>query len=309
MVVLAVAVLASRAVAQESRPTTQDAARTAEMRSLYSQGLSAYQSGNHERAIELYQAAIVKGLKSPEGPYNIACCQALLGKPDDAFKSLTLAIERGWKNVEHLKSDTDLTSLHGESRWNETVKACEAAREKYFQSLKEPELARELLKRRDEDQRLRFAWQRAPRQLTPGEPVADSKLLHDLERVDRENTEYMKKAIDRHGWPGRSLVGEDASRAAWLLVQHAPEVEFQARCVELMKEAQKKNEVNAQDLAYLTDRVLVRQGKKQIYGTQFRGEGRESKPFPIEDEENVDRRRAEIGLQPLAEYARTIRGE
>jgi hypothetical protein len=309
MVVLAVAVLASRAVAQESRPTTQDAARTAEMRALYSQGLSAYQSGNHERAIELYQAAIVKGLKSPEGPYNIACCQALLGKPDDAFKSLTLAIERGWKNVEHLKSDTDLTSLHGESRWNETVKACEAAREKYFQSLKEPELARELLKRRDEDQRLRFAWQRAPRQLTPGEPVADSKLLHDLERVDRENTEYMKKAIDRHGWPGRSLVGEDASRAAWLLVQHAPEVEFQARCVELMKEAQKKNEVNAQDLAYLTDRVLVRQGKKQIYGTQFRGEGRESKPFPIEDEENVDRRRAEIGLQPLAEYARTIRGE
>lgn len=307
--ILAVVLAAASAGAQDSRPATTDAARTAEARALYSQGLSAYQAGNHERAIELYHAAIEKGLQSPEAPYNIACCQALLGKADDAFKSLGQAIERGWRNVEHMKGDTDLTRLQSDPRWAETVKSCEAAREKYLQSLKEPELARELLKRRDEDQRLRFALLRYPQPGSASAPAEAKNLLRQLERVDRENTEFMKKAIEKHGWPGRSLVGDAASRSAWLLVQHAPDVGLQARCVDLLKDAVKKDEANAQDLAYLQDRVLAFQGKKQIYGTQFFGHGRDAKPFPIEDEENVDKRRAEIGLEPLAEYAKTIRGE
>jgi tetratricopeptide (TPR) repeat protein len=306
---VALAILSTTVLAQDTRPASPDAARQAEFRKLFAQGHSEYEAKNHAKAIELFQAAMEKGMKSPEAPYNIACCQALLGKSDDAFKFLAMAIERGWRNVEHLKSDTDLAGLHADARWPETLKSCETEREKYFQSLKEPELARELLKRRDEDQRLRFAWQNSTRDQKPGEPIKTTDVTRDLERVDRENTAFMKKTLEKHGWPGRSLVGEDASRAAWLLVQHAPDVEFQARCVDLLKEALKKNDANAQDLAYLTDRVLVRQGKKQIYGTQFLGEGRESKPFPIEDEANVDKRRAEIGLQPLAEYAKTIRGE
>src|SRR5262245_46642728 len=144
------------AMAQDTRPTTQDAARTAEARGLYAQGLRAYEAGKHAEAIELYQAAINKGLKSAEAPYNIACCQALLGRTEDAFKSLALAIERGWRNVEHMKADADLTNLRGDAHWPELLKSCETARDKYFQTLKEPELARDLLKRRDEDQRLRF---------------------------------------------------------------------------------------------------------------------------------------------------------
>lgn len=303
------AVLSSTALGQDSKPAPSDAARQAELRAIFAKGHSEYEAKNHAKAIELFQTAIDKGMKSPEAPYNIACCQALLGKPEEAFRYLALAIERGWRNVEHLKSDADLTSLHAEARWSATIKSCEAAREKYLQSLKEPELARELLKRRDKDQRLRFAIQNSMRSQKPGEPVNASDEAHELERVDRDNTAFMKRALEKHGWPGKSLVGEDASRAAWLLVQHAPDVEFQARCVDLLKDALKKNDANAQDLAYLTDRVLIRQGKKQIYGTQFRGDGRESKPFPIEDEANVDKRRAEIGLQPLAEYAKTIRGE
>lgn len=306
---IALAVLCGVACGQDSKPASPDAARTAEARALFAKGHSAYEAKEHAKAIELFQAAIDKGLKSPEAPYNIACCQALLGKPDDAFKSLAQAIERGWRNVEHMKDDADLTSLHADARWAETIRACEAGREKYFQSLKEPELARELLKRRDEDQRLRFALINSVRDQKPRELTPANDVTHNLERVDRDNTAFMKKTVEKHGWPGKSLVGEDASRAAWLLVQHAPDVEFQTRCVDLMKDALKKGDANAQDVAYLTDRVLVRQGKPQIYGTQFRGEGRESKPFPIEDEANVDKRRAEIGLQPLAEYAKTIRGE
>ena len=41
-------------------------------------------------------------------------------------------------------------------------------------------------------------------------------------------------------------------------------------------------------------RIRVNEGRAQIYGTQF---GR-----PLEDETNVDARRAEVGLERLADY-------
>ncbi len=50
------------------------------------------------------------------------------------------------------------------------------------------------------------------------------------------------------------------------------------------------------NLAYLEDRVLTAQGKPQLYGTQFQGEGKTFGPQPIEDEEHLDERRACVGL-------------
>jgi hypothetical protein len=52
----------------------------------------------------------------------------------------------------------------------------------------------------------------------------------------------------------------------------------------------------------LTDRVLLAEGKKQVYGTQFTLVNGKCKPRPLEDEANVDQRRKEVGLRPLAEY-------
>ena len=65
-----------------------------------------------------------------------------------------------------------------------------------------------------------------------------------------------------------------------------------------------KSEVSSRNIAYLTDRVLLAEGKKQIYGTQFQMVDGKFQPKPLEDEANVDRRRAEAGQEPLAEYLR-----
>jgi hypothetical protein len=55
----------------------------------------------------------------------------------------------------------------------------------------------------------------------------------------------------------------------------------------------------------LEDRVLVGEGKKQLYGSQVVA-GPDGLPrlHPIEDPENVDERRRAIGLPPLEEYLR-----
>ena len=127
-----------------------------------------------------------------------------------------------------------------------------------------------------------------------------------LRRVDRENTEQLRAIIKQYGWPGRSLVGQRGANTAWLIVQHADhDRAFQKECLKLMTAAP-EGEVAPEDIAFLTDRVLLAEGKKQRYGTQFKKVGGRFVPQPLEDEVNVDVRRKKLGLPPLAEYARQL---
>lgn len=128
-------------------------------------------------------------------------------------------------------------------------------------------------------------------------------LLAAVKKTDSENTGWLKEVVETRGWPTRTLVGKAGANAAWLLIQHADaEPAFQRKCLDLMVKLP-RDEVSQQEIAYLTDRVLLAEGKKQVYGTQFTREDGKLLPRPIEDASNVDKRRAEVGLSPLAEYA------
>lgn len=121
------------------------------------------------------------------------------------------------------------------------------------------------------------------------------------EKIDRKNTERMKEIIAEIGWPTRTKVGEIGMKNAWLLVQHADhDLEFQKQCLELMQ-SENPNEVGKKNLAYLIDRVRLHEGRPQLYGSQFTGEKGKFIPRPIEDEERVDERRKEMGMDTLAE--------
>jgi hypothetical protein len=67
-------------------------------------------------------------------------------------------------------------------------------------------------------------------------------------------------------------------------------------------------EVNQENVAYLDDRVRVGMGEPQSYGTQF-GEDADGRfgPEPIENPEHLDERRAEVGMEPFAEYEARMR--
>jgi len=112
----------------------------------------------------------------------------------------------------------------------------------------------------------------------------------------------------QHGWPGVTLVGKDGANAAWLIVQHADhDVAFQRKCLGLMEAAVKTGDASKTDFAYLTDRVLVNEGRRQIYGTQTkRGPDGRYRPSPVEDEKNLDRRRRSVGLMSERKYLRTL---
>jgi len=133
--------------------------------------------------------------------------------------------------------------------------------------------------------------------------------FHGILEVDARHLQRMKEIVAQHGWPGKSLVGEDGSHAAWLLVQHATQdPEFMNECRGLMERAMKRGEASPKDYAYLVDRVRLQRGKGQLYGTQWIQDSRGRLILqPLKDPEEVDERRREMGMEPLAEYEAELR--
>jgi hypothetical protein len=122
--------------------------------------------------------------------------------------------------------------------------------------------------------------------------------------IDEANIKRLAEIIEKHGWPGRRLVGDKASTAAFLVLQHA-DYTYQKKYLPLLRKAVADGELRADSLALLEDRILMREGKKQIYGSQLQTNALGKLEFyPIEDETNVDKRRKSVGLEPLAEYAK-----
>lgn len=173
-----------------------------------------------------------------------------------------------------------------------------------------PKWRDELMRRMDVDQEAREAlvdlMKKSGGQLQFTDPEA-SKIIGKVQQVDKENREWLKEQIDSLGWPGKSKVGEKAAHAAWLLVQHADQdLEFQKACLEKMKQLA-KDEVAAKDIAYLTDRVLNAEGKPQVYGTQVTQVDGEFAVGEVIEPEQLNKRRADVGLPPIEEYLETIK--
>jgi hypothetical protein len=170
------------------------------------------------------------------------------------------------------------------------------------------DLQRELLKMEESDQEYRNQIMELEKRSSAGNLQAKEELKalwKKQEQSDRKNMNRLEEIIKKHGWPGKSLVGADGSLAAFLILQHA-DVAYQKKYFNLLKEAVGKHEAKPSFAAYLEDRILMRDGKKQIYGTQIRTNEvtKKLELYPIEDEANVDKRRASVGLEPLAQYLR-----
>lgn len=180
-------------------------------------------------------------------------------------------------------------------------------------AVKQPELQSELIRRFKADQTARQVlvdWLKqngsggdfSGNKLSDEKKAEFKKLADAVTKADEENTAWLKEVVAKHGWPSFSLVGKEGAFDAWLLVQHADaDPKFQRQCLDLMTKLP-KSEVQKDNLALLTDRVLLAEGKKQLYGTQFEITDGKLVSRNLADPENVDKRRAEVGLEPLEKY-------
>jgi hypothetical protein len=112
----------------------------------------------------------------------------------------------------------------------------------------------------------------------------------EAKKIDDTNLARVKAIINQFGWPGNSLVGEKASAAAWTIIQNA-DLATQKLYIEEMTAAAEVKQLSPALLAATVDRIAIREGRGQVYGTDEKA--------PIDDPEHVDDRRAKMGLPPL----------
>ncbi len=89
------------------------------------------------------------------------------------------------------------------------------------------------------------------------------------------------------------------------VIPHAP-FKTQKRPSHEVEKALKEDRLKPSHYALFKDRVLLREGKKQVYGSQtsYDHEAREHFVAPLEDPDHVDERRKSMGLGPLVDYVK-----
>ncbi len=136
------------------------------------------------------------------------------------------------------------------------------------------------------DQELRFKAQ-------PGRDFANFLIY----AVDAIHNYRLHKIIKEHGYPTKKLVGGEGMRSFWLLIQHQDyDLELQENCLTHCN-------FDPKEKAYLTDRVLINKGEKQLFGTQHKITSNKHLILsPVKDRKNLGKRRRNAGLEPLERY-------
>ncbi len=155
-----------------------------------------------------------------------------------------------------------------------------------------PDIARDLLARAAKAQEYRSKLARAE--------LSETEIGMGR-HADHANAQVLRRLVAGHGWPGRSLVGEEATEAAWQIALHADHLpDFQRLALRLMATAVERGEAPLQQWAHLHDRCSVHAGAAQLYGTQHRLGPHGVRALPVREPENLDARRAGVGLPPYA---------
>ncbi|WP_421823818.1 DUF6624 domain-containing protein [Flagellimonas oceanensis] len=138
-----------------------------------------------------------------------------------------------------------------------------------------------------------------------------SNMYKEYQSIYKKNhliNEQKVAKILKDGWPSLNEIGGQGNLTICNVLQHSSP-ETRLKYLPLMRQAVKNKELSPWLLARTEDRIATDRGQLQIYGGQIKyyPETESFDVWPIIDPENVDKRRAEIGLEPMAEYLKNRR--
>lgn len=201
--------------------------------------------------------------------------------------------------------DPDFLSLISDPRWNEIEDMQIQKYEVKNGPIQNEAFTKELFRMIIRDQGLMYAGNIERKRFMENGGYFSSPAIFPILAMEEENMAKNQTKLllllDKYGWPTASAVTEYAAAGAALIINHSNH-DTRARYFPLLEKAFKNGEAQPLRYAKMKDRLLVEDGKKQRYGTQWEFVNSERVPLPIEEPEYVDRRRAEIGLGPLSIY-------
>jgi len=256
-----------------------------------------YDNHNFLQSGNAYDAAFKskngKGLK--RDLYNAACSWALANNKNKSFFYLNALVkDYKWSDSLRMSNDSDLVSLQSDNRWQPLIQIVMKNIKEKDSRLNKPLVAiLDTILKEDQDIRLKFIDQKNIYRI---DTAIRNSVYKTWEKIDSINLSKVENIISKYGWLGPDEVGENGQSALFLVIQHAS-LNVQLKYLPLMREAVKKGKARRSDLALLEDRVLMYQGKEQIYGSQLKYNKTGGYEFhPIKDEVNVNKRRASMNL-------------
>jgi hypothetical protein len=268
-------------------------------------GDSLYQAKNYQASGMAYSSAfkVAKGTGTSADRYDAASSWALANVPDSAFANLEYLVKKlDYSNSNHLFRDMDMMSLFADKRWLPLLQRVNGNRIVAEAGYNLP-LVKELDTIHYDDQFYRLQIDSLQKKYgnSSKEMNALWKLMGDKDSVNLVKVEAI---LNLYGWLGADAVGPTGNMTLYLVIQHADK-DTRAKYLPMMRDAVKEGRADASDLALMEDRVALEAGKKQLYGSQLAQDTQAGKYYfrPIEDEPNVNNRRATMGLEPLEYYA------
>ena len=227
---------------------------------------------------------------------------ASAGVPERALAVLSMGINSGWLSLENVLTDSLLRPLHPTKTWQ-----MEIQRLIRLTNGSDEELRQRLIKLADRDQFYRRQMQDIARDRGWQDPTI--KEMYGLQRdLDALNVKEIIEIIDFHGFPGRSVVGNQANTA--LTILQRADLETQLKYLPQLEEAAAKNEVLRSELAFMIDQIKLAQDLPQVYGTQIiRSSNGGLEFYRVEQPEMINKRRREADLLPIEVYAAKVRVE
>lgn len=153
---------------------------------------------------------------------------------------------------------------------------------------------------RDKDQSIR---QKIMPMLASGNQDSIMAVVVQMNMIDKENQTFVFGLLDNQGWPDG--LSDKANSAIFLVIDHA-EFAAQEKYYPVVKEKAEEGIIGKEDAATLQDRILMKKGEMQVYGTQttrvvINGENI-NYLWPVKNPDQLDKLRKEVNLPLIAEY-------
>lgn len=213
-----------------------------------------------------------------------------------ALQNIDSLITEGYF-LDEIINDKNFSALHQEKNWKKIQSKIKSEKSNYNNKVR-----KELIKVRDKDQSIRLIVLDVRK--NSNDSLLIKKVNKKMKLIDNESAITVSKIIDKYGWLGNDKIGTEANQTLFLGIQHIDDTIVQNKYLPVLKEAVKNGDAEPWHFAFLTDRILMNQGEKQIYGTQtiISKDPKLSYVVPLQYPEKVDELRKEIGLDPLNDY-------
>jgi len=244
-----------------------------------------------------YPNLFTEFLKENIPQYQQALSFLEVGKYDEAIADLESLVEEGYL-IDEIKDDANFVALHRLESWENLLNKIQIITNSY-----QNQIRLTLKDIQNKDQSIRVLYLSALKKYESSSDVPIT--IHNLmKKIDDSSAEIVMEIVDNYGWLGADAVGEEANQTLFLAIQHADDLIVQEKYLPLLTDAVKNGNAEPWHLAFLTDRILMNRGEKQIYGTQIIKSNNPENSYvvPLQDLDNVDVLRASIGLDSLKEY-------